>query len=115
MRIGNDEGGQMLVMLAVSLSALMGLMALAVDVGMLFHVRREVQIATDAAAAAGALDYHYNPSGSTARAAERFGPPRSAARSAPGGRKVLLLSLPRASEPVVKARVEPHGSARQRG
>jgi hypothetical protein len=69
MRFRNDESGQMIVMLAVSMTALMAFMALAVDVGVLFHVRREVQIAADAAAAAGALDYHYNPSGSTARAA----------------------------------------------
>jgi hypothetical protein len=35
----------------------------------LFHVRREVQIAADAAAMAGALDYHYNGSQSSARTA----------------------------------------------
>jgi hypothetical protein len=69
MRFRKDESGQMIVMLAVSMTALMAFMALAVDVGILFHVRREVQIAADAAAMAGALDYHYNPTGSTARAA----------------------------------------------
>jgi Flp pilus assembly protein TadG len=69
MRFRRDESGQMIVMLAISMTALMAFMALAVDVGILFHVRREVQIAADAAAMAGALDYHYNPTGSTARAA----------------------------------------------
>jgi len=69
MRFRKDESGQMIVMLAVSMTALMGFMALAVDVGILFHVRREVQIAADAAAMAGALDYHYNGSQSSATTA----------------------------------------------
>jgi hypothetical protein len=94
MRIRNDEGGQMLVMLAVSLSALMGLMALAVDVGMLFHVRREVQIATDAAAAAGALDYHYNPSGSTARAAAQAAAAQNGIINGSNGRIVNVTFPP---------------------
>ena len=69
MRFRKDESGQMIVMLAVSMTALMAFMALAVDVGILFHVRREVQIAADDAAMAGALDYHYNQSQSLARTA----------------------------------------------
>jgi putative Flp pilus-assembly TadE/G-like protein len=97
MRIRNDEGGQMLVMLAVSLSALMGLMALAVDVGMLFHVRREVQIATDAAAAAGALDYHYNPSGSTARAAAQAAASQNGVINGSNGRIVNVTFPPSSS------------------
>jgi Putative Flp pilus-assembly TadE/G-like len=42
------------------MSLLMGFLALAVDVGTLFRVRRNMQIAADAAATAGALDYKYN-------------------------------------------------------
>src|SRR5450631_1111666 len=60
MRILKEESGQMLVMLAVCLSTLLAFMGLAVDVGLLFHARRQVQTAADAAASAAALDYQYN-------------------------------------------------------
>jgi hypothetical protein len=48
------------------LAALMGFVALAVDVGMLFRTQRQMQIAADAAAVAAALDYKYNDSASSA-------------------------------------------------
>ena len=41
---------------------LMAFLALAIDVGTLFRARRNMQIAADAAAVAGALDYKYNVS-----------------------------------------------------
>jgi len=66
MRFWKDECGQMIPMVALSITTLMGFMALAVDVGILFHVRREVQIAADAAAAAGAVDFRYNVSQASA-------------------------------------------------
>lgn len=69
MRQWKDESGQMIVMLAVSLSTLLAFMGLAVDVGLLFHARRQVQTAADAAAGAAALDYRYNGSTSTANTA----------------------------------------------
>jgi Flp pilus assembly protein TadG len=69
MRLWKDESGQTLVMLAVSMSTLMAFMGLAVDVGLMFHARRQVQTAADAAASAAALDYQYNPTGSTANSA----------------------------------------------
>ena len=61
-----NENGTVLVITAISLSILMGFMALAVDVGMLFRTQRQMQIAADAAAVAGALDYKYNQSASSA-------------------------------------------------
>ena len=88
MRFRNGESGQMIVMLAISMTALMGFMALAVDVGILFHVRREVQIAADAAAEAGALDYHYNPSGSTASAAALAAASQNGVTNGSNGRTV---------------------------
>jgi Flp pilus assembly protein TadG len=71
MRFWKDEGGQMVPMVAVSLTTLMGFMALAVDVGILFHVRREVQIVADAAATAGAVDFRYNASQASATTAAK--------------------------------------------
>lgn len=60
MRFRRDESGQMLVLTALSLVALLGFMALAVDVGLLFRAKRQVQTAADAGAIAGALEYSYN-------------------------------------------------------
>lgn len=71
MRFWKDECGQMVPMVALSITTLMGFMALAVDVGVLFHVRREVQIAADAAAAAGAVDFRYNASQTSATTAAK--------------------------------------------
>ena len=65
-RNSKDESGQVLVLTAASLVALMGFMGLAIDVGMLLRTQRQMQIAADAAAVAGALDYKYNGSGSSA-------------------------------------------------
>ena len=64
-----DEAGQVLVMTALSMTVLVGFMALAIDVGMLFRAKRNMQIAADAAAIAGALDYKYNGSITSAQAA----------------------------------------------
>jgi len=56
-----DEDGQMLVITALSLVVLMGFLALAIDVGLLFRARRNMQIAADAAAMAGATQLFYGP------------------------------------------------------
>jgi hypothetical protein len=55
-----DDSGQTLVLTAASMTLLLGFLALAIDVGLLFRARRTVQIAADAGAAAAALDYKYN-------------------------------------------------------
>lgn len=60
MRLGKDEDGQALVVAALSITLLLGFLALAVDVGILFRAKRNVQIAADAAAMAAALVYKYN-------------------------------------------------------
>lgn len=70
-RLWNDESGQALVMVTLSMTLLLGFLALAVDVGVLFHARRNVQLAADSAAVAGALDFKYNTSQSRAYAAAR--------------------------------------------
>ena len=56
------EEGQALVLTALCASCLMGFMALAIDVGLVFRAQRNLQIAADAAATAAALDYFYNSS-----------------------------------------------------
>src|SRR5215471_16801996 len=54
------EDGNVLILAALSMTALMGFVALGTDVGLLYRAKRNVQIAADAAAMAGALDYLYH-------------------------------------------------------
>ncbi len=70
MRIRKDESGQMLVMTALSLVLLMGFVALAIDVGLLFRAQRNMQIAADAAAVAAALDASYSATPNPTSAAD---------------------------------------------
>ena len=64
-----DESGNVLLMTALLMTSLLGFVALATDVGMLFRAKRQMQAASDAAAVAGALDYKYNGSASSAKTA----------------------------------------------
>lgn len=57
-----NESGQVLVMTFFSMGILLGALGLAVDVGVLFHARRGMQAAADAAAMAGATEMFYNGS-----------------------------------------------------
>lgn len=66
MNIRKDEKGQTTVIAVLSMIVLLGFVALAVDVGTLFHARRNLQTVADAAATAGALDYYKNGLGSVA-------------------------------------------------
>jgi hypothetical protein len=54
-----DESGQVLVLSVLSMSLLIGFLALAVDVGTLFRAKRMMQTAADCAAIAGAQEYPY--------------------------------------------------------
>lgn len=69
LRIRNNERGQVLILTALALPVLLGFIALAVDVGVLFRAKRNVQIAADAAAMGAAMDYLYNGSVPSAQAA----------------------------------------------
>jgi Flp pilus assembly protein TadG len=53
MKIDRSESGQVLVLVTLSLFVLIGFIALAVDIGYLYNVRRRMQTAADAAAIAG--------------------------------------------------------------
>jgi Putative Flp pilus-assembly TadE/G-like len=73
-RFANDESGQVLVLTVLTMTLLMGMMALAIDVGLLFRARRVAQTAADAGAMAGALEWNNNGTArvvSAARAAAR--------------------------------------------
>ena len=61
------DTGQALVLTAVGFSMLLGCTALSVDTGVIFRAKRRLQVAADAAALAGTMDYLYN--GSTTSAA----------------------------------------------
>lgn len=52
----------MLIVVALSVLALSGFLALSVDIGLIFRAKRNLQIAADAAATAAALDLYYNAS-----------------------------------------------------
>jgi hypothetical protein len=69
MNVRNGESGQVMVITLLCMAVLLGFVALAVDVGMLFHAKRNLQTVADAAASAGALDYYKNGVGSTASVA----------------------------------------------
>lgn len=55
MKLLRDESGQTLVMVAVSLTVLLGFAAFATDIGIVLHEKRLAQSATDSAAIAAAL------------------------------------------------------------
>jgi len=69
MKNQDNESGQVIVLTAIVMAVLFGFLALSIDVAMLFRARRNVQIATDAAALGAALDYFYNNSVTTAKVA----------------------------------------------
>jgi Flp pilus assembly protein TadG len=56
MRLHRDEGGQTIILVALSLPLLLGFIGIATDVGALFKDKRTLQTAADAAAIAGALN-----------------------------------------------------------
>lgn len=59
MKLLKSESGQVLVLTALGMVVLLGFVGLATDVGVLFRVRHNLQIAADAAATAGALYESY--------------------------------------------------------
>lgn len=64
-----DEQGQTLVLAALCFTVLIGMLGLATDVGMLFIAKRNLQIAADIAAVAGAAELNYGDYTSAAQAA----------------------------------------------
>lgn len=60
MKLFREERGQTLVLTAICMMVMLGFMALALDVGILFRAKRKMQIAADAAAMAGTTELYYN-------------------------------------------------------
>jgi len=98
MRFLKGESGQMLVLTAVCATVLMGFMALAIDVGLLFRARRNAQIVADAAATAGALDYKFNGSVTSAKAAAATAATANGITNGTAG-AVVTVSMPPADGP----------------
>lgn len=95
MRIRCDESGQMLIVAALSLLVLFGFLALSCDIGLLFRAKRNLQIAADAAATAGALDYYYNGSISSAQSAALEAASANGVINGQGGVVVTIDSPPK--------------------
>jgi Flp pilus assembly protein TadG len=98
MKMRSDESGQVLVLVALSMTLLMGFMALAIDVGVLFRAKRNVQIVADAAAVAGALDFQYNQSATSAKAAAQTAATANGVTNGSNG-AVVTINTPPADGP----------------
>ena len=114
MKILRDESGQTLIFVALALTCVLGLVGVATDVGLLFHFKRNLQIAADSAAVAGALQLKINTaavsSAATAAAAKNgvssgvtvHNPPTSGPHSASAAYVEVIITQ---SEPLFFARV----------
>jgi len=65
-----QESGQGLVLAAFAMVVILGFAAMAIDVGLFLHERRELQKAADAAALAGAQELPYSPADAEQKAQE---------------------------------------------
>lgn len=97
-RFARDERGQMLILAALATMVLCGLLALSVDVGLLFRVKRNMQIAADAAATSGALDFYYNSSITSATVAAQAASAANGVTNGSGG-AVVTVNTPPADGP----------------
>lgn len=103
MRTLKDESGQVLVLTVLCMTVLLCMLGFAIDIGLLFRAKRNLQIAADAAATAAALDYHYNSSSGTAVAdAEAVGlqaAEENGVTPSSGGPQVLFNVAPNITTP----------------
>jgi Putative Flp pilus-assembly TadE/G-like len=60
-RLNHSESGQALIVAVLAMTALIGMVAMTIDVGMLFHDRRHYQNSADAMALAGVAELPANP------------------------------------------------------
>ena len=93
-----EESGQVLVIAALSMTALLGFMALATDVGILFRSRRNEQIAADAAAIGASVNYLHTGSTSSAIAAGKAAASTNGVTDGSNGATVTI-SIPPADGP----------------
>jgi putative Flp pilus-assembly TadE/G-like protein len=97
-----NESGQALVMVAMTMAVVMGFVGLAVDVGLLYHTRQNVQIAADAAATAAAVDYLFNASVSSAQTAGQAAAAENGFTNGSNGVSVVI-NMPPTSGPITSA------------
>lgn len=102
MRAMKEEHGQVLVLVALSMTVLLGFLALAIDVGLLFRAKRNMQVAADAAAVAGALDYKYNASVTTAKSTAQTAAAVNGVTNGTNG-AVVTINVPPANGPYTGA------------
>jgi Flp pilus assembly protein TadG len=93
-----EETGQVLVLAALVMSALLGFVAMSTDVGILFRAKRDSQTAADAAAVAGALDYLYNGNSASAIAAGKAAATANGVTDGTNGATVTI-NIPAANGP----------------
>jgi uncharacterized membrane protein len=98
MIVRKSERGQALVLTGFCVVALIGFVALATDVGVLFRAKRNMQIAADAAATAAALDYLYNGSVTSAKTAGQAAASANGVTNGSGG-AVVTINEPPSSGP----------------
>jgi len=90
MRILLGKKGQVLLLAAVSMMVLIGFMGLAIDLGVSFRNKRNMQIAADATATAGALDYYYHQSSTSATSAATAAAAQNGVNNGSGGAVVTV-------------------------
>jgi hypothetical protein len=98
MKFFRNEEGQTLVLTALSMTAMLGFLGLALDVGVLFRAKRTMQTAADAAAIAGAQDYMWTQSTSSALSAGRSASASNGFTNGTSGATVVI-NTPHASGP----------------
>src|SRR5207245_7014127 len=65
---GSEDSGQVLVLAVLGMIAILGFVAMAIDVGLIFEDRRGMQNSADAAALAGVSALPINPAGAILQA-----------------------------------------------
>ena len=97
-KILHDESGQTLIFVALSMTFLLGVVGMATDVGTLLHDRRNLQIAADSAAIAGAVEENINPAAANVRAAGQRAATQNGITNGSNG-AVVTINTPPASGP----------------
>jgi Flp pilus assembly protein TadG len=87
-----DDSGQVLVLTLFSMAVLIGGLGLAADVGVLYHARRHMQTAADAAAMAGATEMFYNGSANVATKAYAAAKANGVDNTVTGNNVVVTIS-----------------------
>ena len=94
MRFLRSEEGQMAVLSALSITLLLGFVAMALDVSLLFRARRNAQIAADSGATAAVMNYHYNQSTALAKTAGKTASSNNGITDGTNGATVVINMPP---------------------